>query len=83
MKALEWWEETTSDWGYTGVTLRCGHGSLVFCSCWCDGYKSEEKRHTKDECTHDNCVYMECPSCSMPKNPNSDYCEVCAEEEFE
>lgn len=85
--ALEWWEETFNDYGYRGKRLRCGHFSLDFCACWCTGDKRllpsdpVHEGHTKDECTHDNCVKMECPACGNMKSPKKQYCEACVEEE--
>ena len=79
----DWYEEVWCDYGYTGGKLRCGHNKTDVCDCWCDGHKPG-KQHLKDECTHDNCVYCECQSCGMPKNPKAEWCEVCtAEEESE
>lgn len=52
------------------------------CECWCVTPKSEFHVHLKDECTHENCLSMECMSCGSVKSPNHPWCEICMEEDL-
>ncbi len=57
------------DWGayddYYTPELECGHRSGDGCDCWCDG-GHHESAHMKDDCTGDNCTYLQCQSCGAP-----------------